>query len=74
MKDIKSGYKKVLKFKSCVSIIEYEDPIEIALRYNSNSKLVTPLFKNLSSNKTNSKMLENIELFFVFLKFQVAYG
>jgi len=58
LKDIKSGYKKVLKFKSCVSIIEYEDPIEIALRYNSNSKLVTPLFKNLSNNKTNSKMLE----------------
>tara|TARA_B100001121_G_C18659003_1_gene607905 strand:+ start:644 stop:1348 length:705 start_codon:yes stop_codon:yes gene_type:complete len=58
LRDIKFGYERVLKFKTCVSIVEYEDPIEIALRYNSNSKLIKPLFQNLSRNKTNSKLLE----------------
>lgn len=58
LKDIKYGYNKVSKFRACISIIEYEDPIEIALRYDLKSKFIKPIFKNLLKNKTNSKILK----------------
>ena len=40
-----------------VSVIKYEDPIEIAVRFQKKSKMVKPVFQNLKKNKTNSNFL-----------------
>lgn len=56
--DILKAYKKLKNFKSVVSIIEYEDPIEISMRYSKNDGRIKPIFKNLLSNKTNSRFIK----------------
>ena len=58
-KDINLGIKKI-KNKGvdfCISVIKYEDPIEIALKFKKNKDFVRPVFDNLVSNKTNTKFI-----------------
>ncbi len=56
--DIIKGYKRLRNFNSVISIIEYEDPIEISLRFEKINKKIRPIFKNLLNNKTNSRYLK----------------
>ena len=51
-------HKKLKNFKSVISIIEYEDPIEISMRYNKSDGRIKPIFKNLLNNKTNSRFIK----------------
>ena len=56
--DIIKGYQKLKNFKSSISVIEYEDPIELSLRYKKANGEIRPNFKNLLKNKTNSRYIE----------------
>ena len=55
LKGIRMVKKKNIDFS--VSVIKYEDPIEIAVRFQKKSKMVKPVFQNLKKNKTNSNFL-----------------
>ena len=56
--DIKDGIKKLKNFDSVVSIMPFDDPIQIALKYNLKTKVIKPIFNHLKNNKTNSRYIE----------------
>tara|TARA_B110001450_G_scaffold21712_1_gene19498 strand:- start:19 stop:690 length:672 start_codon:yes stop_codon:yes gene_type:complete len=58
VKDIKAGIKKLKNYDAVVSIMPFDDPIQIALRYNLKSKIIKPIFDHLKRNKTNSRYIE----------------
>jgi len=58
IKEIQLAIKLLKKNDFSVSIKEFEDPIELALRYNKKNNRLKPLYKNLKNNKTNSRFLK----------------
>ena len=58
IKDIKKGVKKLKYNDAVISVMPFEDPIQIALDYNKKTKAITPLFSNLKKNKTNSRFIK----------------
>ena len=55
--DIKLGYLNLKKFRSYISVTQFEDPIEISLRLDSKNNQIKPVFSNLKNNNTNSRFL-----------------
>ena len=58
LKDIKFALKKLKKYDSVISILPFEDPIQIALKLNKKTKVIKPIFNNLNKNKINSRYIE----------------
>jgi len=54
--DLTKGFniKKKKNIDFSVSVIKYEDPIEIAVKFQNDKNLIKPVFNNLKKNKTNS--------------------
>lgn len=58
-KDLIKGFNMIKKknIDFSVSVIKYEDPIEIAVKFQNDKNLIKPVFNNLKKNKTNSSQI-----------------
>lgn len=58
-KDLVKGFNLIKKknIDFSVSVMKYEDPIEIAVKFKNDKNLIKPVFNNLKKNKTNSSQI-----------------